>query len=191
MDVAPWGSFALVSYVPDPLGSFLDGVRRWLPGFEFAQAHITILPPRTLTVPSERATECAVEVLRKFPSFEITFSSVRRFPSTNVLYLPIKQGNQLVADLHRELSAGELSAHEQFEFVPHLTLGGPIPPAKIDAAEAETAALWESCSLPKQFRIDEIVALSAPPDAVASLDWAALWRYRLATDQMYRTTAMK
>ena len=35
------GLFALVSYIPDPLGSFLQGLREILPNNDSSEAHIT------------------------------------------------------------------------------------------------------------------------------------------------------
>ena len=51
-DVAEWGSFALVAYIPEPLGAFLQSMRHDLPGQENPQAHITVLPPRPLKAPA-------------------------------------------------------------------------------------------------------------------------------------------
>src|SRR5947209_11928583 len=107
MDSSRSGFFALVSYIPDPLGSFLDGIRRSLPGYEFAQAHITILPPRRVPLPPEGPSGLAMQALRKFPSFEVSFRSVRRFESTNILYLPLAAGNDCVKAMHQELNSGE------------------------------------------------------------------------------------
>src|ERR1039458_2013161 len=47
--------YALVSYVQAPLGSFLDRLRLRLTPECRPHAHITILPPRPLCAPEERA----------------------------------------------------------------------------------------------------------------------------------------
>lgn len=185
-----WGFFALVSYIPDPLGSFLDGMRRSLPGYEFAQAHITILPPRRVALPAERASAYALETLRKFPPFDVNFRSVRRFEPTNILYLPLAAGNSCVNEMHQELNSGELAAEEEFEFVPHVTLGGPIPPHELQRAESAASTLWQSCRDPKHFKIDEVVALLALPNGGSGYgDWTCLWRHSLASDEVHRMIA--
>jgi 2'-5' RNA ligase len=129
--VSVWGSFALVSYVPDPLGSSLDGLRQSFPGSDPAHSHITILPPRPLHLPVERASEQATSILRKFQAFEVELEAVSTFPHTNVVYLDLSEGNRLVRELHQALNTGNLADNEQFEFHPHLTLGGPIAEAAV------------------------------------------------------------
>ena len=49
--------FALVIYIPDPLGRFLDDLRRELvPGCN-PHAHVSVLPPRPLAVDWQVASE--------------------------------------------------------------------------------------------------------------------------------------
>src|SRR4051794_28470576 len=126
MAASPWGSFALVSYVPDPLGTFLDNFRHSLAESDQTQAHVTILPPRPLRVPLETASEQATSTLRTFSPFEVELDAVCRFPRTDVLYVSVSIGNSAVRELHRALNTGSLADSEQFEFQPHLTLGGPV-----------------------------------------------------------------
>ena len=188
MNASSRGCFALVSYIPDPLGSFLDGMRRSLPGFVFAQAHITVLPPRHLTIEPERAGDLALEVLGQFRAFEVSFSSVRRFPSTNVLYLPLNGGDSCVNHMHSQLNTGELAAEEQFDFVPHLTVAGPMPENALGAAECRASALWDNCKHPKSFQMTEIVALLSVPNGGSRYgDWTCLWNYNLASNLVQST----
>jgi 2'-5' RNA ligase len=179
MGVSVWGSFALVSYVPDPLGSSLDGLRQSFPGSDPAHSHITILPPRPLHLPVERASEQATSILRKFQAFEVELEAVSTFPHTNVVYLDLSEGNRLVRELHQALNTGNLADNEQFEFHPHLTLGGPIAEAAVRLAEAEAKQAWNLLNLPKRFLLDQIVALWTPPDAGPSGVWTRLWTYSL------------
>ena len=126
-----WGSFALVSYIPDPLGSFLHDLRRSFPGEHNPQPHITILPPRPLKLPVDAALQRAHNVLLQFAAFEVELSKVRFFPETNVLYLDIAKGNRVLHDLHEALNAGDLDHSEEFEFRPHLTLSGRVESAHL------------------------------------------------------------
>jgi 2'-5' RNA ligase len=183
MDTRPCGFFALVSYVPDPLGPLIDDLRLSLPGVEFRQAHITILPPRPVHLPVEAATEYSQQVLGQFRPFSVELTHVNRFPVTNVLYLELAEGNQTIHDLHDALNTGNLVFKEEFEFLPHLTLGGPISAAQVDAVQEQAEALWRSVHLNRRFEIDEVVALwAAPGDEV--LAWQRLWTYRLHTKQV-------
>ncbi|HEX4772450.1 MAG TPA: 2'-5' RNA ligase family protein [Bryobacteraceae bacterium] len=178
MTASPWGAFALVSYVPDPLGSLLDNFRHSVSGSDQAQAHVTLLPPRALRVPLETASEQAASTLRAFSPFEVELDAVHRFPVTNVLYLGISCGSNNVRELHRALNTAGLAAHEQFDFQPHLTLGGPFPEPS-DAAEASVSNAWSKVQLSKRFLMDEIVALWANPLAAPQESWTRVWTYNL------------
>jgi len=57
-DPAAWdriNSFALVSYIPEPLAGFLDRLRQELVPDCFLRAHVTILPPRPICSPPGEA----------------------------------------------------------------------------------------------------------------------------------------
>ncbi|MBV9265096.1 MAG: 2'-5' RNA ligase family protein, partial [Acidobacteriaceae bacterium] len=120
MHTRAWGFFALVTYVPDPLGSVINNLRLSLPG-EFRQTHITILPPRPLRLPVDAASDYSRRVLNQFGPFEVELTSVDRFPVTNVLYLDLAEGSEAVHELHDALNTGDLLFREEFEFYPHLT----------------------------------------------------------------------
>ena len=180
--------FALVAYVPEPLGPFLDQLRQTLPGIEFAQAHITLLPPRPLRVNVQAASHIAKDVLSQFPAFEVELNSVRRFPETNVLYLDLTDGNDTVLELHQALNTGDLHCVEQFDFHPHLTLGGPIPAGSLTAMQHKAENTWKSSAPNRRFPIDEVVALWANPGG-AGLEWQRLWTYHLGLNRTRRASA--
>lgn len=193
------GSFALVSYIPDPLGSFLDAMRQSLPGKQFVQAHITVLPPRPLSIPVEQATEAALKVLRRYSPFKIALGPVRSFASTNVVYLALNIGGSVLADIHRELNAGPLATEEQFEFIPHVTVGGPVSAAELDTVMALAQRTWERSTHPSEFDLEELVGLhaasaaeSAPaqnPPAQIPCDWVCMWRYSLGSAEVQAMSA--
>src|SRR6266568_5456909 len=81
--------FALVIYIPDPLGRFLDDLRRELvPGCN-PHAHVSLLPPRPLGVDWQVAGEQVRTSAENRPAFEITLERVRIFPVTNVIYIDL------------------------------------------------------------------------------------------------------
>jgi 2'-5' RNA ligase len=177
MESPTWGHFALVSYVPPPLGSVLDELRRSLPGNRFPQSHVTILPPRPLQVPMEDASSHARSVLDNFASFDVEFAEVHHFPETQFLYLSLLAGSSIVHDLHQALNSGPLTHEEQFEFRPHLTLGGPIPGAILKATQKQLREVWSSLKIEKRFRLQNVVALFLEPDGVQT-EWSRLWTHR-------------
>lgn len=176
-----WGFFALVSYVPDPLGSRLDNLTQALPGVAFRQAHITILPPRPLRVPLEEASRYAREILSQFVPFAIELGAVRRFPVTDVLYLDLAEGAAAVHQLHSALNTGGLAFDEQFEFQPHLTLAGPEASENVDALQSRAEQIWQDMQPKGGFTVREIVALWS--EARQTPVWKRLWVHTLGQDQ--------
>lgn len=173
------GLFALVSYVPSPLGPFLDEIRRCLPGTDFPKAHITVLPPRPLNVSLAEASEKATEVLEAFSAFEVELESVARFVETEVIYATISRGRGRLIALHRALNDGCLCALERFEFLPHITLGGPVSPEETAQAQAQAERAWSASEFPKSFLLREIVALWSAPNASNNAEWEQVWCFRL------------
>lgn len=177
-----WGSFALVSYIPEPLGSFLDGLRQSLSGDGVPQAHITLLPPRPLLLSVELASEQVLKLLTGFRAFPVELSAVRRFRQTNVLYLDVGEGSARLHALHDALNRGDLAHNEEFEFRPHLTLGIPPCPRDIEPLRKLAQAAWESAPVTGRFLLYEIVCLWLPHDGLPS-QWQRLWSHNLETRQ--------
>ena len=188
MDAVPptsrWGSLALVSYIPEPLGSFLNGLRHSLTGEDSPHAHVTILPRRPLSVPADTASRHLVGLLSGFRSFAVELSSVRRFQQTNVLYVDISEGSARLHALHDALSMGDLAHNEEFEFRPHLTLGCPES-SDMDAMHRFAKAAWNTAPAPRRFLLDEIVCLWLRPGGLQS-EWHRLWSHNLQTGQTLR-----
>ncbi|HZQ56252.1 MAG TPA: 2'-5' RNA ligase family protein [Bryobacteraceae bacterium] len=174
----PWGQFALVSYLPDPLAGFIHRLRGSLPGIGNPQAHITILPPRPLRRPVRVAADQVRNALRNFPPFAVQLTRVSRFPETNFLYLEIGEGNGALHSMHDALNEGDLACEETFEFRPHLTLGGPVPEDCLDEARGRAEDLWRSAVYPPRFTLEDVVFLWLPPNSTQH-DWERLWTHRL------------
>jgi 2'-5' RNA ligase len=174
-----WGTFALVSYIPTPLGPVLDDLRRKVPGNDRTQAHITLLPPRKLQVCVEDASEQATRILGNFGGFNVQLSSVEQFPITNVLYLNLTDGSSNIHALHNELNQDGLADDEQFEFHPHLTLGGPVDEGHLPRIHQSVSEAWEAVKLQKHFFLGEVVALWANPGVNGCSGWKRVWTYQL------------
>jgi 2'-5' RNA ligase len=165
-----WGSFALVTYLPDPLGSFLTELRHLLPGAAGPEAHITFLPPRPLALPLEIASDEIRRILASVKPFIVELGKVRVFPETNILYLSVATGHDELLQLHDLLNRGDLFAREHFEYIPHLTLGGPL--ASDDVAESVRCAQdrWENSGLSPRFVVNEMVLLWQPDNCLGN-EW--------------------
>lgn len=119
---APVNNFALVTYLPAPLGRFLDDLRRELvPGCR-PHAHVTILPPRPLSAAPKLAIEAARDLLSDFVPFEIEIGPVQVFAATDVVYLGIGRGHRELLHMHQVMNTGPLHYNEPFPYHPHITL---------------------------------------------------------------------
>jgi 2'-5' RNA ligase len=173
-----WGSFALVAYIPEPLGTILRTLREQLPGEENPQAHVTLLPPRPLKTSVEAASRQAQIIMSRFKPFQVELSGVKLFPETNILYLDIANGNEALHQLHDALNVGVLAHEENFDFLPHLTISGPVPMRRLPKARLEAERAWEEHRSEATFEVREAVALWQPlrgsPD-----DWNRVWTQKL------------
>jgi 2'-5' RNA ligase len=157
-----WGSVALVTYLPDPLGAFLTKLRSYFPGEDQPEAHITLLPPRALTLPLGAASHAISRMLDRIQPVELELGQVKAFPGTNMLYLSIERGAEELLQLHRSLNDGELFAHEKFEYIPHLTLSGPLTADELNGAVERANEAWNAAGHDRRFLLNEVVVLWQP-----------------------------
>src|SRR5581483_1664309 len=106
-DPAAWdriNSFALVSYLPEPLAGFLDRLRQELVPNCFLRAHVTILPPRSITSTPEEAWRVVQALVPSFPPFEVELTDVEVFPVSDVIYVNLSTGKQELQKMHEALN---------------------------------------------------------------------------------------
>src|ERR1039458_8357034 len=97
--------FALVIYIPAPLGRFLDDLRRQLvPGCN-PHAHVSVLPPRPLAVDWQVAGEQVRACAAGWAQFDIGLERLRIFPVTNVIYLELGQGAEEMFRIHEAMNS--------------------------------------------------------------------------------------
>lgn len=152
----PINSFALVTYIPAPLGAFLDDLRRELVPGCLPHAHVTILPPRTLSVTPQDAWKQIYAHLIDLPPFTVGLSRVEMFGTTSVVYVAVERGWSELQRMHTGLDTGPLAFPEPFSYHPHVTLAQEL--ASEQAVEAmETAARrWQEYRGPKSFAVETI-----------------------------------
>lgn len=182
------GVAAMVSYLPDPLGSYLRQLRNRLPGEHNPQAHITILPPRRLPVAVEVAAEQARATLQCFHAFSVELTTVRAFPETNVLYIEPGEGQASICRLYEQLNSGSLASAEQFAFLPHLTISGPMGESDLPEARHFAEKIWRAADFPRHFLLEEIVFLWRGPGE-GDGEWTRLWSHTLQPAQAAALTA--
>jgi 2'-5' RNA ligase len=149
-------SFALVSYLSDPLAGFLNRLRRDLVPECLAKAHVTVLPPRPLRSSPQEAWQELQRGLQDFQPFHIQLGEVAVFPGFQAVYLSIETGRQELERMHAALNTGGLAYQEPFPYYPHLTLAQELAPHQLAAAMDLAAGRWREFSYPREFTIDQV-----------------------------------
>ena len=177
------GFFAVVAYIPDPLGSFLNGLRAELvPGCAL-RSHLTILPPRRLASGPETLSEELERLVKELPAFEVGLGDVEVFDSTGVIYLSLASGRENVTQLHDALNHGVLFAEDPFPFHPHVTIAQSLGPLPFDEVLALARRRWQECRLPRQFTVAELTLVRN----VNPFCWEDLSTHALAPVTLLRT----
>jgi hypothetical protein len=120
----PDPQYALVAYVRNALGQFVDDLRCELhPEHAHLPAHVSVLPPRPLVGSEADALEHLVELCKRVEPFEIGMGAVETFlPTTPTVFLQITFAAYKLRELHDLLNAGGLQFQEPLPYMPHLTI---------------------------------------------------------------------
>ena len=146
--------YALVIYIPDPLGRFLDDLRRELaPGCK-PHAHVSVLPPRPLSVDWHVAGEQVRELTEAQPPFAVGLTQVRIFPVTHVTYIEVGAGAPELHHMHDAINRGALTFKEPFSYYPHITLAQEIAADQVQAVHELAGRRWQEFTGPKTFRAE-------------------------------------
>lgn len=167
--------FALVIYIPDPLGRVLDDLRRELVPHYNPHAHVSVLPPRSLSVAWDTASEQARTLTEGWAAFDIELTSIEVFPATDVIYIEIGQGASEMRRLHTAMNAGALEANEPFAYHPHITLAQDIPHDEVSALVELARRRWADYRGSRVFRAERAVFVQNAGDNC----WVDLAEYAL------------
>jgi 2'-5' RNA ligase len=167
--------YALVIYIPDPLGGFLDDLRRELAPHCNPHAHVSVLPPRCLSVPWSAASEQARTLTEGWAPFEIELTSVEVFPATEVIYIEIGRGALEMRGLHSAMNTGALECNEPFVYHPHSTLAQGIPHDQVEEFTATARRRWAAYTGSRVFRAERAVFVQNAGDNC----WIDLAEYSL------------
>jgi len=148
--------FALVSYLPDPLGKFLDDLRRHLVPDCKPHAHVTILPPRPLCGAPEEAARELRELSRDFDPFSIRLGAVTKFQETDVVYIELASGSDKLRAMYNKMNRGASLYCERYQYSPHITLAQNIPHETVDRIFEEAKIAWRACPYDRFFDVEEL-----------------------------------
>jgi 2'-5' RNA ligase len=147
-------SFALVSYIPEPMAGFLDRLRCELVPNCFLRAHVTILPPRPIESAPEKAWTELRDAAYQLEPIDVELASVEIFPASDVIYVSIGKGHEELKQMHAKLNAGRLEFHEPFPFHPHITLAQTLTPDQVDELSEVARRRWAEYAGPCGFRAE-------------------------------------
>jgi 2'-5' RNA ligase len=149
--------FALVIYIPGPLGRFLDDLRKELAPAYDPHAHVSVLPPRPLSADWEAASNHARALIESTPPFRVQLTDVSMFPVTNVVYLEVGEGARELLSMHREMSQGPLHFNEPFVYHPHITLAQEIPMPEVAEIHETARRRWLEYRGERNFQAENAV----------------------------------
>jgi len=158
-DPAAWdriNSFALVSYIPEPLAGFLDRLRQELVPNCFLRAHVTILPPRPISSSPEAAWETVRTFAPLFAPFDVEMAQLEVFPVSDVIYIGIGHGREELEHMHDGLNVNGLKYQEPYTYHPHVTLAQDLKGDEVDELARVARTRWAESAVPKSFRVEEV-----------------------------------
>jgi len=116
--------YALVAYLNNPAGEFVENLRRELhPDLPHLAAHLTILPPRLILGSESSALQVLERICGHEEPFEVTLGNVETFaPVTPTVYIRVEGGAARMSELHSKLNTEALAFQEEWHYIPHLTI---------------------------------------------------------------------
>lgn len=116
--------YALVAYLKNPAGEFVENLRRELhPDLPHLAAHLTILPPRPLQGSENSALQVLERICGREEPFEVTLGDVETFiPVTPTVYIRVDGAAARMSQLHSKLNTEALEFEEEWPYIPHLTI---------------------------------------------------------------------
>ena len=167
--------FALVTYIPAPLGEFLDHLRRELVPHDDPRAHVSLLPPRPLAGEWRQAWAEVRKALEHRAAFEVELTGIRTFPVTDVIYLEVGAGSAELCDIHAAMNSNSLAFHEPFAYHPHVTLAQDLSHQDVADVLQRAERRWREFRGPRSFRAERAVFVQS----TISDRWLDLAEYRL------------
>jgi 2'-5' RNA ligase len=150
--------FALVTYVPDPLASFLNCLREELEAAGPApRAHVTLLPPRPIASPTCDAVRQLGGELAGIDAFELGLGEPELFPGTNVVYISIALGLDHLKRIHAVLNEDNLGFNEPFPYHPHVTLAQGLTLSAAERALEIARIRWNQFPHSRRFLAESVV----------------------------------
>jgi 2'-5' RNA ligase len=150
--------YALVAYVKNSIGEFVENLRRELhPDLPQFAAHITLLPPRPLGGTEAAAVQVLSQICRKVEPFEVTLGEMETFaPTTPTVYIRVAHAATRLCALHDELNTQVLNFCEEWPYTPHLTIAKLHSQAAAEQALKVSRERWRHYSGSRRIVLDRL-----------------------------------
>jgi 2'-5' RNA ligase len=173
----PVPQYALVAYVKNELGRFVEELRRELhPELGHLPAHLSILPPRLLQSSEQEALAALERLCEGVAPFEVTLDGVDSFrPVTPTVFLRVETAAPML-QLHDRLNTAALAGDEQWPYTPHLTIVKLSDERRLLAAQELARERWEAYRGPRRTRVEEVTFVR---ERLSASQWTDLASLRL------------
>ncbi|MBZ5651354.1 MAG: 2'-5' RNA ligase family protein [Acidobacteriia bacterium] len=150
--------YALVAYVRNPVGEFVERLRRQLhPELPHLAAHLTVLPPRLLKGTERSALEMLEETCSRVAPFEVALGEVETFiPRTPTVFIRVGEGSYRMRELHEQLNTKTLAAQEEWPYMPHLTIVKMSAEPQAQQAYRVAHQLWAHFECSREIQVSEL-----------------------------------
>ncbi len=151
--------YALVTYVRNPVGEFVEQLRRELhPTIAHMAAHLTILPPRELVGNEASALEFLEEACGRVVPFTVELGDVETFlPTTPTVFIELKRAAYRMRELHDQLGCVELRCEEDWPYIPHLTIMKTETDEQARTALTLARQRWAQFPGKREVRVEELM----------------------------------
>jgi 2'-5' RNA ligase len=159
--------YALVAYVQNSVGRFVEDLRRALyPEHAHLPAHITVLPPRPLHGSEGEAIELLSELCREVDPFEVVMGEVESFvPVTPTVFIRVAHAAYKLRELHDRLNTSLLHCNEQWPYMPHLTIVKMPDAQQAQVALEEGRARWNRFQDSRRILVEQLTFVREGEDS--------------------------
>jgi 2'-5' RNA ligase len=150
--------YALVAYVRNPVGKFVESLRKELhPELPHLAAHVTVLPPRPLHGTESAAVETLSGICNHVEPFEASLGEMETFiPATPTVFLRVCHAAQRLRDLHDQLNVGGLATKEEWPYMPHMTIIKVASEEQAQKAYLTARKRWDNFREPRTIQIEKL-----------------------------------
>jgi len=175
--------YALVTYVRNPVGEFVEQLRRELhPTTAHMAAHLTILPPRELQGSEAAALEFLEESCSHVVPFNVELGEVETFlPTTPTVFIQVKHAAYRLRELHDQLCGRGLRCEENWPYIPHLTILKTEVNEQAQAALAVARERWAAFAGERHVHVEELMFVREHEGCWQDLASLALGRDQLSS----------